>query len=138
MKRIIILLVLILILVTSCTHPAYKDEVYFGDIYSHGVLLTPGGASTWGSITGTLSAQTDLNSALSAKQSTSEKGAVSGYAGLGTNSLVPTAQLATGAASSSTYLRGDQTWATVGAGTELDPVWSASPSYLISAGDILN
>lgn len=45
------------------------------------------------------------------------KGAASGYAGLGATSLVPTAQLGTGTASSSTYLRGDQTWQTPAGGS---------------------
>jgi hypothetical protein len=41
-----------------------------------------GGSSTWGSITGTLSAQTDLQSALNAKEATANKDASGGYAGL--------------------------------------------------------
>ena len=56
-----------------------------------------------------------------AKQATSEKGQANGYAGLGATSIVPTAQLGTGEASGSTYLRGDQTWVT--------PSVSASPFY---------
>lgn len=41
----------------------------------------------------------------------SEKSAADGYASLDTSSLVPTAELGTGTASSTTFLRGDQTWA---------------------------
>lgn len=41
-----------------------------------------GGGGTWGSITGTLSDQTDLQSALNAKQATSGKDATGGYVGL--------------------------------------------------------
>lgn len=39
------------------------------------------------------------------------KGAASGYAALDSGSLVPTAELGAGAASGTTFLRGDQTWA---------------------------
>ena len=39
------------------------------------------------------------------------KGAASGYAGLDASVLVPTAQLGTGTAAASKFLRGDQTWA---------------------------
>lgn len=39
------------------------------------------------------------------------KGAASGYAGLGSDSLVPTAQLGTGTANSTTFLRGDRSYA---------------------------
>jgi hypothetical protein len=46
-------------------------------------------------------------------QAKSEKGAASGYASLDGSTLVPTAELGTGSASSSTVLRGDRTWATV-------------------------
>lgn len=41
----------------------------------------------------------------------SEKGAANGYAGLDAGTKVPTAQLGTGTASSTTYLRGDRSWA---------------------------
>lgn len=114
------------------------------NVYSWVALdSTPGSGSSWGTITGTLSSQTDLQSALDAKSATShnhagtyepagtvtthegaadphtgyqresEKAAASGYASLDTNTRVPTAQLGTGSATSSTYLRGDGSWATV-------------------------
>jgi hypothetical protein len=43
-------------------------------------------------------------------EATANKGAASGYAGLGSNSLVPTAQLGTGTPDTTKFLRGDQTW----------------------------
>lgn len=45
-------------------------------------------------------------------QKESEKSAASGYASLDAGTLVPTAELGTGAASATKFLRGDQTWAT--------------------------
>lgn len=42
------------------------------------------------------------------------KGAASGYAGLDSSGYVPTTQLGSGSASSSKFLRGDQTWSTLG------------------------
>lgn len=67
-----------------------------------------------------------IKDSLAIKQSTSAKGVANGYAGLGANALVPTAQLGTGSASSSTYLRGDQTWGTPGSGpaTGPDSTWT--------------
>lgn len=53
-------------------------------------------------------------------QKESEKGAASGYAGLDAEAQVPTAQLATGTADTTTFLRGDQTWAVPIAGSGSD------------------
>jgi len=44
------------------------------------------------------------------------KGVANGYAGLDASTHVPTAQLGSGTASSSTFLRGDQTWSAGGSG----------------------
>lgn len=46
-------------------------------------------------------------------QKESEKGAANGYAGLDATTKVASVQLGSGTASDSTYLRGDQTWATI-------------------------
>ena len=56
---------------------------------------------------------TGLLADLSATEKTANKGQASGYAALNTSSIVPTAQLGTGTASTTTYLRGDSTWASV-------------------------
>ena len=64
----------------------------------------------------------------SGHEATVNKGAVSGYAGLGANSVVPTVQLGSGSASGTTYLRGDQTWATpAGGGVPLIKQYFAVP-----------
>jgi len=66
------------------------------------------------------SAVTNLTTDLAAKEATANKGAASGYASLGANTIVPTAQLGTGSATSSTFLRGDQSWQTVSSGISID------------------
>lgn len=50
----------------------------------------------WGDISGTLSAQTDLNTAINARIPTSQKAAANGVASLDANTKVPLAQLPTG------------------------------------------
>ena len=59
---------------------------------------------------------TNLATDLAAKQAASEKGAANGYAGLGANTRVPVAQLGSGTADATTFLRGDQTYATPAGG----------------------
>lgn len=51
-----------------------------------------GGAAAWGSITGTLSSQTDLQTALTARELTANKDAASGYGGLTAGSLLKVAE----------------------------------------------
>jgi len=62
-----------------------------------------GGGGAWGSITGTLSSQTDLQTALNAKAASSHTHGVGDLT-------------ATGTRDSTTFLRGDNTWATPPAG----------------------
>ena len=56
-----------------------------------------------------LATKTDL----SGKEDKTNKGAVNGYAPLNGNAIVPTNNLGTGNATTTTYLRGDGTWATL-------------------------
>ncbi|HJP95969.1 MAG TPA: right-handed parallel beta-helix repeat-containing protein [Candidatus Saccharimonadales bacterium] len=50
---------------------------------------------------------------IASAEQTAQKGAANGYAALDSSGLVPTAQMGSGTGSSATFLRGDQTWATV-------------------------
>lgn len=54
-----------------------------------------GGSSSWGAITGTLSSQTDLQTALNAKEATANKDAASGYAGLDSGTKLNPAEFPT-------------------------------------------
>jgi hypothetical protein len=60
----------------------------------------------------------------------SHKGAASGYASLDAGALVPVAQLGTGAAPSTKYLRGDQTWQTL-------PTPDLTPYLLLAGGTMV-
>lgn len=87
-----------------------------------------------------------VNDSTNAFELTARKGAASGYAGLGANGYVPTAQLGSGSASASTYLRGDQAWATpAGGGGSSNPgaavdwqtmdSWDAITKYVMSTAN---
>jgi hypothetical protein len=93
--------------ITGVWHKANGDSAYYGQ---------GGGGAAWGEITGTLSNQSDLNTALLGKQNTNEKGAANGYPSLDANSKVPTLYLGGSGADNTKYLRGDQTWATPAGG----------------------
>ena len=61
------------------TSPFSAITVGTGLNFSGGTLSATGGGGTWGSITGTLSSQTDLQSALNAKQNTITTGTTGQY-----------------------------------------------------------
>lgn len=73
-------------------------------------------AST-GSVTTAVSAHEAAADPHTGYQKESEKAAANGYASLGADTIVPTAQLGSGAASGTTFLRGDKTWATPAGGS---------------------
>lgn len=72
--------------------------------------------ATFGTINSTTSIPTDA-----------DKNVANGVAGLDASALVATAQLGSGTANSTTFLRGDQTWATPSGGREeLVAMWDVS------------
>lgn len=86
-----------------------------------------GGSVAWGAITGTLSDQGDLNTALAGKANTSHTHAAADVI----SGVFATARLGTGTANSSTYLRGDGSWAVVSGGT-----WGSITGTLSSQTDL--
>lgn len=73
-----------------------------------GTWQTLTSSTTWGGISGTLSSQTDLQSALDGKANTVHTHAATDI----TSGVMNTARLGTGTASSTKFLRGDSTWQT--------------------------
>lgn len=108
------------------TIPVSKGGTGATDAGTARTNLGLGNASTkdTGTTAGTVAAGDDAR--ITGAEQASNKGSANGYAGLGANSAVPTAQLGTGTASSSTYLRGDQTWASVPAGGDASTNTSTS------------
>lgn len=86
--------------------------------------------------TGATVATADLSDG-STIEKTTRKGTANGYASLDGNTRVPSAQLGSGTADATTFLRGDGAWATAGgAGGGADPtvtnVWTANQLYQLA------
>lgn len=69
--------------------------------------MPAGGSAAWGAVTGTLASQSDLQTALDAKAATGHAHAATDI----TSGIMGTARLGSGTADSTTFLRGDRTWA---------------------------
>lgn len=99
--------------------------------------VTPG-ATTWGSITGTLSAQTDLQTALNAKKAKELDGA--GAPGVSTGNGYELGQIYTDSSANTAYVLVDNTtdanvWQEIGAG---GGVWGSITGTITAQTDLVN
>ena len=101
----------------SPTVPGLTGKADKTTTISAGTGLTGGGdlstnrtlTVTYGTTAGTAAQGND--SRITGAEQTANKGQANGYAGLNSSTVVPTGQLGSGTANSTTYLRGDNTWA---------------------------
>jgi hypothetical protein len=118
----LLLIILAIGLFVGCTQlDPYPEDAYFGDIYTNGVLIVPGGGAA--------------HDILSVTHSDSAIAAVSRGSLITGQGIAPEwTELVAGGAG--TYLQSDGTDIAWGALVELDPLWSGSPSFGITALDI--
>lgn len=101
------------------TVPALANKTDKTTTISAGTGLTGGGdlsanrtiSANFGTASGTIAQGND--SRITGAEQTVNKGAANGYAGLNSSTRVPSAQLGSGTASATTYLRGDSAWSAI-------------------------
>ena len=124
---------------TSPTVPGLAGKAPTTRLISAGTGLSGGGdlsadrtlSLSFGTSAGTVAQGND--SRITSAEQAANKGAASGYAGLNSSTVVPTGQLGSGTASTTTYLRGDNTWT---APPTASNATSSTPGIVQLTGDL--